>query len=234
MSRDPAMTIPPHVLDLSLFSASKLRAQTYHGPLVATASMAPSGVPVVSGIRCRRRPGHVPCTGRVMVCRQDVPAKVLWECPDCHDGGTITGWRGTHWDFSEFVANDETEGADLRPLDFSFYAFDFLRRVVPERRELQATVYRGWVDRDRVVVEAPLEDIETMADWMEGEVEALSGRRRTQLDRLCSIFERALGCIEPFPEYELEPQPPKPRKSKKKPARKGIQKAASKRGPITS
>lgn len=161
-----------------------------------------------------------------MVCRQDVPAKVLWECPDCHDSGTITGWRGTYWDFAEFAAGDDLEDADLRPLDFSFYAFDTLRRVVPARRDLQAIVYRGWVDRDRVVIEAPLEDVETMACWMEGEVEARQGRRRTQMDRLCSIFERALGCIEPFPEYELEPQPPKPRTPRKK--------ATPKRGPVTS
>ena len=225
--------MPPiqHPFDLSRVSPEHHHREDYIGGLVATATMAPSGIPVVTGIRCRRRPNRKPCAGRLMVCRQDVPAKILWECPDCGDGGSVLGWRGAYWDFTEFASHDEDLADEMRQVELSYHAFDGLRRFVPSRRELQSVLYRGWVQTTRVVIEAPIDHLEIMAAWLSREVEVQqNGRRRRQLNHLAATFERAVACLEPFPAYELEParRPRPPIKTRQVRNRK----ASSDTGPV--
>jgi hypothetical protein len=50
-------------------------------------------------VRCRRRPGHRPCSGIVMSYPSaDENDSILWHCPVCHDNGIISGWQNTLWD----------------------------------------------------------------------------------------------------------------------------------------
>ena len=50
-------------------------------------------------VRCRRRPGHRPCSGIVMPYPSaDENDDILWHCPVCHDNGIISGWQNTLWD----------------------------------------------------------------------------------------------------------------------------------------
>ncbi len=51
-----------------------------------------------SGIKCRRRPGRIPCTG--IICSELHPngTELQWWCPVCDDNGRISNWGGTRWD----------------------------------------------------------------------------------------------------------------------------------------
>jgi hypothetical protein len=50
-------------------------------------------------VRCRRRPGHRPCSGIVMSWpTADERDAIHWHCPVCHDNGLISGWQNTLWD----------------------------------------------------------------------------------------------------------------------------------------
>ena len=52
-----------------------------------------------TGVRCRRRPGHRRCEGRILATSSEANAEAIeWECPLCSDRGFITGWRGSIWD----------------------------------------------------------------------------------------------------------------------------------------
>ncbi|KKK57892.1 hypothetical protein LCGC14_3049910 [marine sediment metagenome] len=51
-----------------------------------------------SGIKCRRRPGRIPCTG--IICSELHPngTELQWWCPVSDDNGRISNWGGTRWD----------------------------------------------------------------------------------------------------------------------------------------
>lgn len=70
----------------------------YFAEIVQAATPRIVGAWSLSEVRCRRRPGHKPCTGRIGVRLTDMPLAVEWECPECGDAGIISGWEGTRWD----------------------------------------------------------------------------------------------------------------------------------------
>ncbi len=52
-------------------------------------------------VRCRRRPGRVPCVGLVAVTMDSPGSAIRWECVACGDYGEISHWQGTPWDASK-------------------------------------------------------------------------------------------------------------------------------------
>ena len=74
------------------------RFAQYLSRLVEAATAEPAETWVTSTVRCRRRPGRVPCPGRIAVRRTASPGAVQWECPTCGDRGRISGWEGSPWD----------------------------------------------------------------------------------------------------------------------------------------
>jgi len=56
---------------------------------------------LVTGVKCRRRPGRRACPGEIIgfVDEQHASA-IAWSCPVCKDNGLISGWKGTIWDWS--------------------------------------------------------------------------------------------------------------------------------------
>ena len=52
-----------------------------------------------AGVRCRRRPRHQRCAGRVVSdISTDKDEPIHWFCPVCGDNGSISGWQNTRWD----------------------------------------------------------------------------------------------------------------------------------------
>ena len=52
-----------------------------------------------TAIRCRRRPGHKRCEGRIVAFLDEAdPMTIQWFCPICNDNGAIRGWQETLWD----------------------------------------------------------------------------------------------------------------------------------------
>ena len=50
-----------------------------------------------TGVRCRRRPGRVPCPGVIVSELHPGGHELRWWCPVCGDNGVISNWAGTRW-----------------------------------------------------------------------------------------------------------------------------------------
>jgi len=59
-----------------------------------------------AGIRCRRRPGRIPCTGVIRSELHPNGTELQWWCPVCGDNGRISNWGGTRWDPKENEIHD--------------------------------------------------------------------------------------------------------------------------------
>ena len=66
-----------------------------------------------AGIRCRRRPGRIPCTGVIRSELHPNGTELNWWCPDCGDNGRISNWGGTRWDPKEKERLDPIQGTRL-------------------------------------------------------------------------------------------------------------------------
>jgi len=51
-----------------------------------------------TNVLCRRSPGRRRCAGIIHAWLGADDATIIWECPNCHDFGTIRGWEETPWD----------------------------------------------------------------------------------------------------------------------------------------
>src|SRR5438132_8839642 len=74
------------------------RIAAYFAEIVQIATPRMVGAWSLSEVRCRRRPGHKLCTGRIGVRLTDTSLTVEWECPECGDAGIVSDWEDTRWD----------------------------------------------------------------------------------------------------------------------------------------
>lgn len=117
--------------------------------IVVMTSGAARGEAVETGVRCRRRPGRVPCTGTIRASLDGKSDDVCWNCPECADRGVVSGWRGTLWDRSEtrpaLKAGDAGafgEAAAATEITRVIYRRGFVSRY-PVREPLGAVVLEG-------------------------------------------------------------------------------------------
>jgi hypothetical protein len=83
-----------------------LRFARYLRRIVRAATTLPGQGVRTTALVCRRRPGHLPCPGRLCVERRDIPAQIRWGCPACGEEGVISGWRGSSDDLSATARAD--------------------------------------------------------------------------------------------------------------------------------
>ena len=77
------------------------RLAHYFGSIVESVSSRQDHNEFHTGIKCRRRPGHKPCTGKIVAVIDDKNEfAIIWQCPICDDKGIISGWQGTIFDKS--------------------------------------------------------------------------------------------------------------------------------------
>lgn len=70
----------------------------YMAEIVALGSaLLPDQIHVLP-LRCRRRPGRQPCTGRLHAKLEGESGSIIWECSGCGDRGFISNWQDTDWD----------------------------------------------------------------------------------------------------------------------------------------
>lgn len=80
-------TLPKQALKLWAFFGSIVDGTVGRPPFRRTA-----------GIRCRRRPKRVPCSGVIESELHPNGNEIRWWCPVCGDSGLISNWKGTRWD----------------------------------------------------------------------------------------------------------------------------------------
>lgn len=83
--------------DACRFSKAALKLWAFFGSIVdGTVGRPP--FKRSAGIRCRRRPKRVPCTGVIESELHPNGNELHWWCPACGDNGVISNWEGTRWD----------------------------------------------------------------------------------------------------------------------------------------
>jgi hypothetical protein len=88
-----------HFLDLPDDAPGPARAVAEQlGFVVRAATAGAVGIPWVSALPCRRRPGRRSCPGHLTVRRADDEAPIEWSCGACSDEGTISGWQDSPYD----------------------------------------------------------------------------------------------------------------------------------------
>ncbi|MFO7915233.1 MAG: hypothetical protein R6U43_06030 [Candidatus Krumholzibacteriales bacterium] len=72
----------------------------YIGSIIeAVTCRDPDSDDLSTDIRCRRRPGHKRCEGKIVAFYdEDDPTTIRWFCPICGDNGYIIGWQKTRLD----------------------------------------------------------------------------------------------------------------------------------------
>ncbi len=76
------------------------RMAQFISEVIAAATALSHGEWKHSAIRCRYKPRHRKCPGRLLVCNKP-DGYIEWICPSCNNTGTIHHWQGSPWDMSE-------------------------------------------------------------------------------------------------------------------------------------
>jgi hypothetical protein len=126
---DPGVPAP------ALRLATHLRRIVRAATVFAGRGIQPTALP------CRRRPGRVPCPGRLRVERQDLPSRILWECPACDEAGVIDGWQGSLDDLS--VLSESDEGGGLVQVVIPEKAYQLLLDEIALGQGCERLLYRA-------------------------------------------------------------------------------------------
>lgn len=166
------------------------RLAEYFGSIVGAATIAAPGVDVHTALRCRRRPGHKPCPGRIVVERIEVPPEVAWECPWCRDKGVIRNWRGTGWDLTDKVASSNN-GEQRITVVLSGEQYDVLRKgSVAFDAECKRIVLGAVTTRGGIEIKGTIGELDYFLECLAAEAnhEANSAKRRL-LDAVYDVLQ---------------------------------------------
>lgn len=163
--------------------AERLRA------IVRAGTVIPGGFRLDSALRCHRRPGRRPCPGHLVVARDEVPARIIWRCSCCNEGGMVSGWEGSVYDlrpprlFDDLMLSFEMTDDEL----------DLLRSLPIIDPDAERMIYCAYRDGERLYVAGFVEEMEEMT----GTLAAASNhepdrRRRRRLVRLVDRLEAEL------------------------------------------
>jgi hypothetical protein len=124
-----------HFVDLTLFGLRSASGQTRRTPL-----------------RCRLRPGRVPCETLLMVRRRDLPPAIEWSCPGCGGSGEVIGWQGLPG--SDLLSRCPTEtdtDSELLRIRISAETHLALRELGEQEESYLPWIYGVEVDEDETI-----------------------------------------------------------------------------------
>ena len=121
--------------------APALRLATHLRRIVRAATVFAGRGIQPTALPCRRRPGRVPCPGRLRMERQDLPSRILWECPACDEAGVIDGWQGSLDDLS--VLSESDKGGGLVQVVIPEKAYQLLLDEIALGQGCERLLYRA-------------------------------------------------------------------------------------------
>jgi len=137
-----------------------LRFARYLRRIVRAATALPGQGVRTTALVCRRRPGHLPCPGRLCVERRDVPSQIRWGCPACGEEGVIDGWRGSSDDLSA-IAPAGDEGSPVSVV-LPEKAYQLLLDELELDRECESVLYGAQPHPDGVELSGHEDDFEEL------------------------------------------------------------------------
>lgn len=166
---------------------------THLGAITSAATVAAAGEVVQTPLPCRRRPGRRPCPGRIRLRREDVPQRILWECPVCDDHGVITGWQGTPWDLTRRRSGGPVaeEGRATRAVWVNAAQYRLLRALPLLDPEAQRLVFGAREESAGIRLEGNAAAFDELLEGLASETNAEQrGARRRDLDALYGHLRR--------------------------------------------
>ena len=140
--------------------APALRLVRYLYRIVSAATASAGPGPHATALPCRRRPGRIPCPGRLVVGLQDEPPRVRWECPACGEAGSIEGWQGLPPDLSGVARPDED--AELISVVLPEKTYQLLLDDLYMDRECERLLYGARLGPAGVELSGTEEDLEEL------------------------------------------------------------------------
>ena len=192
--RDTWITDLTHYLGLfrpdANFDPRAYRIAAFFGGIAMAATVAEPGRAIQTALRCRRRPDKVPCQGRLLVFRQELPPEIQWQCPLCGDHGLIRSWQGTPWDLAPRV-----QMSDEVAIPLTGDEYETLRGIQTLNREALVPVYGAHWQDGRAVLSGDIKNLVDLGVQVTAEMnrEQKAGRKRL-LDTILSGLEAAQSC----------------------------------------
>ena len=153
--------------------------------VVRAATAAPAGATWTTALRCRRRPDHRSCPGRIEVFRADLPAPIEWQCISCADRGTVSGWEDSPFDLRRTgSARGNVPGSEVQVTDEIAAT---LQSLLLLDRDSERLVFSARATHGGAVFTADAEALEELADFVAADANHEPNRRRQR--RLDGAFD---------------------------------------------
>lgn len=180
------MTDPSH-LD-SLGPARKMAE--YLGEVISAASSSSPGHWKQSAVRCRKRPKHRKCLGRIRL-RETSDGSIEWVCPVCQDQGIVYNWKGSPHDLSKFREQGDQPGFEVVLTE---QEYDEVKKCLVMDPEGDRIIYGATYTSEGIVLRASGEDLDDFAGYLAFEANHEENRMRQRvLDRVLGRVEAVLG-----------------------------------------
>ncbi|HVM15417.1 MAG TPA: hypothetical protein VM287_13965 [Egibacteraceae bacterium] len=185
-----------HFLDIPDNAPGPARKMAEHlGFVVRAASAGEAGVPWVSAVPCRRRPGHRPCEGHIAVFRAHLPAPIEWRCSACGDEGVVSGWEGSPFDLRQ--PRSHSNDAPQREIALADPSAATLRDLRLLDTDCERLVFSMRSSGQGIVMVASADDLEELVGYVAAEANHETNRRRQKrLDDAFSVLSDALTAMD--------------------------------------
>jgi len=162
----------------------------YIGEVISAATASPKGQWKHSAVRCRRKPGHRKCPGRILVCERG-NGDIEWECPSCGALGVIRNWQGSWDDLSEMRVEGEQPSFEIV---LSEKEHEEVKKCLNKDPESDIIIYGAAHTKEGIVLRATGEDMQDFTDILKfyANHEENSKRRRI-VDQVLNRLEALLG-----------------------------------------
>jgi hypothetical protein len=165
------------------------------GFVVRAATAGEAGVPWVSALSCRRRPGNRPCAGYIAVFRADLPAPIEWRCTACGDEGVISGWEESLHDLRQ-----PRTSSDHEPRYETLLTDDLaapLRELMYLDVECERLIFRMHHSTEGTVLAASADELDELLGFIAANANHETNRRRQKrLDAAFNVLTDALQEVE--------------------------------------
>ena len=162
----------------------------YIREIVLAATASSKGRLKQSAVRCRRRPAHTKCRGRLLVCERD-DGDIEYQCPCCSEKGVIRGWQGSISDLSELRDESRRPGFEI-VLDGREY--DDLKRALVPDIESDGIIYGATYTENGVILRGSAIDIKSFADCLSYDARhAENSKHRQIMNQVLHRVQSVLG-----------------------------------------
>lgn len=184
-----------HFLDMPPEAPAPARRIAAHLTSVVRAATARDpGLPWVSALPCRRRPGRRVCPGSIAVLRADIPSSIEWQCVSCGDEGVISCWEQSPFDLR--ASNAENGSGEIARTVITPEVAATLRSLTLVDSACERLIFGMSVVDGRILLAGDVDDLEELTGYVAAEANHERDRRRqkrldTAFDALNDVVQQA-------------------------------------------